>query len=47
MISDTQLFVINNVGGFLIFIGTALIISHMSDFHTEISVLPIISQIKL
>ena len=25
MISDTQLFVINNVGGFLIFIGLALL----------------------
>ena len=47
MISDTQLFVINNVGGFLIFIGTAVIIGQVSVFHAETPVIPIISQNKL
>lgn len=47
MISDTQLFVINNVGGFLIFIGPAHIIGYISDFHAETPVIQIISQNKL
>ena len=47
MISDTQLFVINNVGGFLIFIGTALIIGQISDLYAEIPVIPIISHNEL